>query len=261
MKLAISNIAWDKHDDPEILSLLRENGIKGIEIAPTKVWPEWSNATQASANAYRKQLFNEGFEIPALQAIVYGKPKLQLFNFETKQAFIDHFKFVAELSSALGAKVLVFGAPKNRLRGQLSTSDAIKYAAEVMHTIGEICCEYDVCIGWEHNPVEYGCDFITNAADAKEFVELINSPGIQLHLDSGGIHMCGGNIENTIQTMAPFVHYHISEPMLEPLANGIVDHKTALQTLQKINYTDWISIEMKPIKKTLLEQSIQKVTA
>lgn len=258
MKLAVSNIAWDIHNDPNIFSLLRKNGVQGIEIAPTKVWPDWNGANSSSAKKYRKRLFNEGFEVPALQAILFGKPELQLFVPEAKHALIEHIKYVSELGSVLGARVLVFGAPKNRRKGQLSTNEALKYAAEIMREIGEICSEFGVCIGWEHNPIEYGCDFITNAADARGFIDLIDSSGIQLHLDSAGLHMCGGNINEIIRSIGPFAHYHISEPMLAPLVGGVIDHKASLQTLRDISYKNWISIEMKTVETTVLEQSIRQ---
>ena len=257
MKLAVSNIAWEIHDDPGIFSILRESGVQGIEIAPTKIWPDWKGANSTSAQVYRKKLASEGFEVPALQAILFGKPELQLFAPEAKFALIEHIKYVCELGSAFGAKVLVFGAPKNRRRGQLSTNEAVNYATDLMQEIGEICSEFDVCIGLEHNPIEYGCDFITNAADARAFVDRVGSPGVQLHLDSGGLYMCGGDINETIKAVGPFIHYHISEPMLAPLAGGVIDHKASLETLNNINYDNWASIEMKSVDSSVLEHSIR----
>ena len=44
-RFAVSNIAWDRHDDPEVLALLRAHGVTGIEVAPPKVWPGWDGAT------------------------------------------------------------------------------------------------------------------------------------------------------------------------------------------------------------------------
>ena len=259
MKLAVSNIAWDTHDDPGVFSVLRENGVQGIEIAPSKVWPNWNGANSSSAKEYRKRLSNEGFEVPALQAILFGKPELQLFVPKTKHALIEHIKYISEIGSALGAKVLVFGAPKNRRKGQLSTNEAVNYAVEIMREVGDICSEFELCIGWEHNPIEYGCDFITNAADARDFVNLIDSPGIQLHLDSAGIHMCGGNISEVIRSAGPFVHYHISEPMLAPLVGGVIDHKTSIQTLKDLDYKNWVSIEMKSVEQKRLLESINLI--
>ena len=193
MKLAISNIAWETHNDPLVLRKLSELNINGIEIAPTKIWPNWKGASQQSAEIYKKQMADQGFQIPAMQAILFGKPELQLFDNDTHKSFLEHIKLVSDLAVGFGAKVLVFGAPKNRKRGQLATSDAMEIATEILAKAGEICHANQCCLGLEHNPVEYGCDFITNASDARQLVDIINHPGVQLHIDSAGLHMCGGN--------------------------------------------------------------------
>ena len=245
MKLSVSNIAWEQHDDPEILNELRNRGVTGIEVAPTKVWPEWLNATPVHATQYRKKLSAEGFKIPAMQAILFGRPELQIFDPDCHKTFFNHIKILADLAAALDTKVLVFGSPKNRLRGQLSTHEAMKRAADFFHEAAEICHAHDCCIGLEHNPVEYGCDFITNVADARELVKIVDHPGFKLHLDSAGIHMCGSNMKEVIKDAGEFVHFHVSEPMLAPISGGVVDHKKASSILKEIGYTGWVSIEMK----------------
>ncbi len=54
MKLAISNLAWDRGDDFEIAGLLRSMGINGVEIAPTKIWEKPLDATDAENDDYRQ---------------------------------------------------------------------------------------------------------------------------------------------------------------------------------------------------------------
>ncbi len=262
MKLAISNIAWEQHDDPTILELLTANNVTGIEVAPTKLWADWEGASYKNATKYRNIMLAKGFELPAMQAILFGKPELQLFDKSSHIAFLEHIKLVADLAGGFGSKVLVFGAPKNRKRGQTSYSEASDIAAEFFYKAGEICLQHDCCIGLEHNPVEYGCDFVTNVLDAKELVEKVNHEGFKLHVDSAGLHMCGGDIAEMIKTAEEFVHYHISEPMLEPIINGEVNQKEGIDTLRAINYEYWVSIEMKqPSSVELLEKSLQYVKA
>ena len=260
MKLAISNIAWEQHDDPIILELLKTNGVTGIEVAPTKIWQDWEGASHKGASEYKKAMQAKGFELPAMQAILFGKPELQLFDRTSHSAFLEHIKLVSELANGFGSKVMVFGAPKNRKRGQIPYSEAMKIAAEFLHKAGEICIENECCIGLEHNPVEYGCDFATNVLDAKELVEEVNHQGFKLHVDSAGLHMCGGNISDMINNAGEFVHYHISEPMLEPILNGVVDQKSGIETLKALDYKEWVSIEMKqPTSIELLEKSLKDV--
>jgi sugar phosphate isomerase/epimerase len=255
MKIAISNIAWERHDDPSVLKTLRDYGVSGIEVAPTRIWPYWEDASQKSAEMHRKRMADEGFEIPAMQAILFGMPELQLFDIQSHKAFFEHMKLVADIAAGLGAEILVLGAPKNRKRGQISMTLAMEKAKEFLYKAGEICFERGCCIGLEHNPIEYGCDFITNPADARELVDSISHPGVQLHLDSAGIHMCGGDIGTVIKGVVPFVHYHVSEPMLEPIVGGIVDHKKAFFALNEIDYSRFISVEMKQPKEFELVKS------
>ncbi len=260
MKLAISNIAWEQHDDPDILELLRANGVRGIEVAPTKVWQEWRGASYQKAKAYRSMMRDKGFELPAMQAILFGKPELQLFDTTSHQSFLEHIKHVAELANGLGSKIMVFGAPKNRKRGQVPYGEAMKIAAEFFFKAGEICLQHECCIGLEHNPVEYGCDFATNVLDAKQLVEQVSHEGFKLHLDAAGIHMCGGKMVEMIKRAYVFAHYHISEPMLEPIVGGVVDHKSGIDILQELGYQGWVSIEMKqPNSNDLLKGSVQLV--
>jgi len=54
-------------------------------------------------------------------------------------AFLEHIKRVSELGSGLGAKILVFGSPKNRRRGQLSMSRAMEKASILLLRAEEIC--------------------------------------------------------------------------------------------------------------------------
>lgn len=260
MKVAISNIAWETHDDPNILKLLTDNHISGIEVAPTKLWPNWERASYKGAKEYRTIMKEQGFELPAMQAILFGKPELQLFDKTSHTKFLEHLKFVSELANGFGSQILVFGAPKNRRRGQITHSEAMNLAAEFFRKAAEICEMNDCCIGLEHNPVEYGCDFVTNVMDAKELVGLVNNKGFKLHVDSAGLHMCGGNISDMINQAGEFAHYHISEPMLEPIFGGVVAHKKCIDTLNKLHYRKWISIEMKkPSSVQILEKSLEQV--
>jgi len=243
---AVSNIAWERHDDESILALLSEYGVTGVEIAPSKVWTDLGSVSEKAAAAYREFLADHGFSIPALQAILYGHPELQVFAPRTHSAFFDRLETVARIASWLGAPVLVFGAPKNRKRNGTAYSEAFKTAAEFFHKAGEIVAKYACVLGIEANPVEYQCDFITNTADAASLVAAADSKGIALHIDSGATAMTKEKIGDVISGLhTRFVHYHISEPMLENVSGNLVDHESAFRALKKIGYNGAVSIEMK----------------
>lgn len=245
MKLAVSNIAWERHDDPHILKLLKSNNVSGIEIAPTKLWPEWDGASYQKARDYKEKMKTHGFSLPAMQAILFGKPELQVFNGESHSSFFEHIKLLADIANGFGCQVLVFGSPKNRKRGTLPYDKAWNLALDFFYKAGEICDSQGCCIGLESNPTEYDCDFITHVMDAKKIVDEVNHPGFKLHLDSAGIHMNGEDIVSILEQVQDFVHYHISEPMLKPIHSGVVNQKRGLKNLKSMGYKKWVSIEMR----------------
>ena len=48
MKLAISNIAWRREEESEVLRQMQTHGVTGLEIAPTAVWPDPLSVTDAA---------------------------------------------------------------------------------------------------------------------------------------------------------------------------------------------------------------------
>ena len=55
LKLAISNIAWDKADDEAVYSCpCRQNGFTGLEIAPTRIFPEYPYENLTGAALVRR---------------------------------------------------------------------------------------------------------------------------------------------------------------------------------------------------------------
>lgn len=260
---AISNIAWGRHDDPAVLDLLAEYGISGIEVAPTKIWPDLTVPTERDVRRYADFLNERGFSVPAFQAILFGCPELQVFNQAMHKAFFERLEWIARMASWMGAKVLVFGAPKNRKRNGLCYAEAFRKATLFFKEAGKIVGKYSCVLGIEANPVEYQCDFLTNTADAEMLVQAVDSPEVALHIDSGATMMTNENIADVIENRKiPFVHYHVSEPMLENVANGSVNHRAAFKALKRIGYHGAISIEMKMKQPELenLEAALKTVT-
>ena len=261
---SVSNIAWDRHDDPAVFRLLSKYGVNGIEIAPSKIWNDLRTVSPDDAKEYRSLLADHGFSVPAFQAILYGCPQLQVFDPETHEAFLERIRLIAEIASHLGAKVLVFGAPKNRRRNGLEYYDAFDRACGFFRKAGAIAADYGCALGIEANPVEYQCDFLTCTADAERFVMAVDSPGVVLHIDSGATAMTHERIEDVLTTrQIAFAHYHISEPMLDNAETSRkVDHLAAFRALKQIHYRGAVSIEMKsqPPEFENLKRALQYIT-
>lgn len=245
MKLAVSNIAWPASCHHEAFALLAASGIAGVEVAPTTIWPEWKNITPASLRAFRQTVLDAGLEIAALQAILFQKPDLQLFGDETsRRALRNHLHVCAGIAAALGAQCVVFGAPKNRLRGSLSETDALNRAAELFAEIAPVFASNGTCLVFEPNPAVYGCDFATASHTAAHLVRTVNSAGFRLHLDTACLHLAGEDPAQAIPAhWGHLAHFHVSEAHLGPFDSPQLNHPAAAQSLQ--SYRHWISLEMR----------------
>lgn len=262
MKLAISNIAWPAEMDDTILPLL-QNQVAAVEIAPTRLWPDWQFDEIAIA-AWRQTLQHHGLVCSSLQALVYGRPNLQLFGPpEARAALVTHLKRVAKLAAKLGAKPMVFGAPKQRDRGNLSEAAAFAAAVEVFAEVGDYCDQQGVCLCIEPNPPQYGCNFVTNSQQGAELVRSVNSPGFRLHLDAAGMHLAGEETARALESTADVLeHIHVSEPNLSDFAAPQVNHAQVAAGLKAIGWNKWVSIEMAASTDPIasVKQAIETVT-
>lgn len=246
MKLAISNIAWDPADDDTVSGMLRHEGLQGIELAPTVRWAKPLEISPEEARAYREWWTSRDLQIVAMQSLLFGRPDLQLFgNEESRRDLLVYLGRIFELGTWLGARAMVFGAPKNRQRGALPAEHAIEIAIEFFDAAARRAEEYDVVLCLEPNPSDYGCDFITTTAQALELVRHVGRPGLRVQGDMGALTLAGEG-PSVLAEAAPHIgHFHISEPYLAEPGTGDADHAVAASALRQGGYQGWLSIEMR----------------
>lgn len=244
MKLSVSNLAWPQGADEEAATILSRLGVRAVELAPGKAWPNPTNTTETEAVAVRNWWAERGFEIVAFQALVFGRPELQLFGeADIRQEFAEHLKKIARLAGWVGAGVLVFGSPKNRRKESLPMPEAIGQAAEFFRPLGNFAAEQKTSFGIEANPIEYGCDFVTKLDQAVELVKAVNSSGFGLHLDTGGLYLSKDPLPQ-LEVIRP-IHFHISEPNLVPIGQTVrFPHSTYAEWIHNQNYSGYFSVEM-----------------
>jgi sugar phosphate isomerase/epimerase len=179
-----------------------------------------------------------------MQALLFGRPDLELFG-RTRSQLAEYLYRVIELGAGLGARALVFGSPKSRLRGSLSLADAMASATEFFRDIGDVAAQHGVVIAIEANPPEYGCDFVTRTSEALALARAVASAGIGINGDLGGMTMSGDDPTATLESARDrLVHFHASEPNLVELGAS-ANHAAAAAGLAAAKYTGWIAIEMR----------------
>ena len=90
MRLSISNIAWSADEDRQIYGLMRQNDYSGLEIAPTRFFPDapYDRLTDMSllAGELREKY---GLSVCSMQSILYGKDQ-NLFDEEGSAELIAY---------------------------------------------------------------------------------------------------------------------------------------------------------------------------
>lgn len=261
-KIAISNIAWTGNNE-QVFELLAALGLGGIEVAPGKVNNGWDALNTSVIRNYRNACDSFGLVIPSFQAFLYGKPELQLLG--DKQSFSalkQHMKFVCDLADVAGAKVLVFGAPKNRLVFGHTYEDALKLAQERLAALAEICWQHRISIGLEAVPQAYGGEIITSYKESANIVTVVNHPGLVFHLDAGCTFLNDDSISQAIELNAGSIaHFHISQPKLTDFSEPADYHLSAARVLNAVGYDRWLCIEMLQSENALysIEQAVNFV--
>ena len=252
MHLVVSNLAWHPEQEAEALDLLRNSGISGIEVAPRKIFGDLLGVMRQEAEQYRESLQKRGFTIPALQAYLFGRSELKLFREGSRTDFVLYTKRALSLTAWLGANILVFGAPKNRRYEGIPPKDAMEIARVVFCELGVLAYELGVFLCIEPNPAEYGCEFLTNVAQAAAFVRDVAHPGVALQLDVGCMRLAGDDIRMAIEENVDILrHVHVSKPFLSLFDSADAGDRVAAEALQRVGYRGWISLEMLPGTKPL----------
>jgi len=262
MKLAISNIAWDKSEDAAVFGLMLKYGFTGLEVAPGRVFEQPFEAAQKDITGFLLNISSYGIKPVAMQALLFGRPDLKIFGpEETRKQTLEYLKNVILFAQRLGIGALVFGSPKNRDTGGMEKTAAEKIAIFFFRELAVFAARHGAKVCIEPNPAIYGTDFINTTNEAALFVKSVNNSAFSIHIDTGAIIMNGEDPARSAGVLAPrSAHVHISEPGLDPVpqATSIEIHEKIASALRKNNYAGFVSIEMKKPDAVKRLETIEK---
>ncbi len=236
MKLSISNIAWDAADDAAMYAMMKECGYAGLEIAPTRIFPQNPYDRLAEAKEWREAC---GFVLPSMQSIWYGKNG-NIFCDQQREELLEYTYKAIDFAAALNCRNLVFGCPKNR---QIPHSGYRDVAVSFFREIAAYAAECGRVIGMEANPSIYNTNFINTTKEALELVKEVNSPGFLLNLDVGTMIYNGEDVDILSNNISRISHVHISEPYLKAIEERDI-HNQLATVLKQGEYGGFVSIEM-----------------
>jgi sugar phosphate isomerase/epimerase len=247
VNVAISNIAWDRHEDEPVRGVLESHGVKGVEVAPTKVWDRPLEATDDDLLAYSRWWAGRGMAVVAAQSLLFGRPDLVLFREpEARARMLAYLSEVVRVCATLGARALVFGSPGNRIVGGMPRREAMEIAVRFFSDLGDVASEHGTCLCIEANPAEYGADFVQTTAEATDLVRRVANPGFRLHADVSTMIINGEECEAAIEDGFDLLrHVHVSEPHLGIVGAWPAYHARVANRLRTLGYDRWVSIEMR----------------
>ncbi|MBR2725717.1 sugar phosphate isomerase/epimerase [Candidatus Saccharibacteria bacterium] len=245
MRLSASNIGWSKKEDDAMYEFLKENGYRGVEVAPTRVTEVNPYDDIESVKVFAEKMkVRYGLSISSMQSIWYGKTENIFGSEEERKSLIDYTKRAIDYAAEAGCNNLVFGCPKNRnIREGMSKEECFEKALRFFREIGKYASEKNVVIAIEANPEIYGTNFINTTQEALELAEKIDCDGVKVNLDVGTM-IYNDEKADILKGKVKLIHHvHISEPNLVAIKKREL-HEQIVEILEKEKYAGYLSVEM-----------------
>ena len=256
--IAISNIAWTADNDSDVFEVMQSLNVTNLEISPFR---ETKTTSTAQINDLILHTDKFNLRIVSFQALMFRHPELTMFeNSTTRQATLKHLSKIIELAGSIGAKTLIFGAPKAKLLMHHNYKEAFAIALEFFDSIAQIAQKNGVVFCIEPTPSIYGADFIRNTSEAMDIINAIDNEGLALNLDIGAMILNGEDITVGIRQNAKRIgHVHVSEPQLVRISLNQNFHREVAGALKEVKYNKIVSIEMKASKRNNLKRTSETI--
>ena len=244
MKLSISNIAWDQEDDVEIFEEMQNLGYKGLEIAPTKIFPVEPYNNIKVACEWKNRVCNQyGFGISSIQSIWFGRKENLFSSIDEYNYLLDYTKKIIEFAGALECHNIVFGCPSNR-RIDNNYEQNYHNAKEFFYQLSDCLEKNNTIIAIEPVPEIYNTNFLNTTKETVQFVSDLDMKNVRVNLDLGTMIFNNEQAEIIGEASAYINHVHISEPNLLPVNDRKI-HKDVIKLLVQSGFEGYLSIEMK----------------
>lgn len=257
MKLSISNIAWGTEYDLDVYRLMEQYSFNGLEIAPTRIFPQTPYEKLKEARKWSTFLRNTyGFEIPSMQSIWYGRKENIFTSMRERDVLLDYTIQAVDFAAVIGCRNLVFGCPRNRNLPEGANADT---AVEFFKELGDYAYEKGTVIGLEANPPIYNTNYINDTKSALALIKQVASKGFKLNLDVGTMIQNQESILDLKNNVYLINHVHISEPGLRPIRENNL-HYELKELLCKEQYVGFVSIEVgKTDNISIIQEQIKYV--
>ncbi len=250
VKFSVSNIAWTKEYDEEMYRYLKQEGFEGIEIAPTRIFPEKPYEKIEQASQYATYLKDDyDLNVSSIQSIWFGRKENIFSSLEERQSLLHYTKQAIDFASSMNCHNLVFGCPKNRAYDEnADLSVAIPFFKE----LGDYAYSKKTALAMEANPPIYQTNFINSTKEAIGLIKKVDSKGFLLNLDIGTMIENNETVDAIENNFDLINHIHVSEPNLVAIQKREL-HQDLAKLMNEKCYAGYVSLELKT------QDSLEKV--
>lgn len=257
MKLSVSNIGWTAGQDNQVYELMKKYGFSGLEIAPTRIFPEAPYDQLEEAGIWAEDMKKKyGFCVSSMQSIWYGRKERIFGTSEEFARLVEYTEKAINFAAAVDCRNLVFGCPGNR---SVPVGSDLSTGIDFFREIGGYAAIKGTVIGLEANPPIYNTNYINDTASAFQLIDQVGSDGFRLNLDVGTMIYNDERAEDLKGKVHLINHVHISEPGLKPITERRL-HSELKHILLKENYQGFVSVEMGKVEDIhILEEKMRYI--
>jgi sugar phosphate isomerase/epimerase len=249
---------------------LKSAGYEGIEIAPFTLAPDPVDITAEQRRQYRRIIQDEGLQFAGLHWLMVSPKGLHVTTPDKalRARSWGHIRNLIDLCADLGPDgVIVFGSPQQRsTTGGLTRQEATRNYIEGLAAVAPQAEDRGVTVLVEALPVGQS-DVVQNLAEAVAIVQEIDSSAIRTMFDTHNAVDESEPHPALVERYFAFLrHVHVNEMDGRYPGTGDYDFGALFETLIRLDYRHWVSLEVfdfKPGAAEIARQSIahlQRVT-
>lgn len=235
------------------LYVLKKNGIKYIELPVSKILPDYE-IDKKKIQLFLNKITKYNIKISSIQAIFFKK-KLNVLKENDHEETIKHLNKIILISKLLKTKNIIFGSPRNRIKGAISNKKAFKIFSNLLSKIQTKLVKNNITFCIEPNSKYYGCDFILNSSQALKFINFSKIRNLGINFDTGNALLENDKKKILKKNQKYFKNFQISEKNLQGLKIDIKKHQKLLKKFhikKQFISLETLNLNLNDFKKSLL---------
>jgi sugar phosphate isomerase/epimerase len=242
-KYSISQLALPEKVTEEVIDLLKLRGITGIELLPARLTNNWSEWSSEKLYDFSDLLKRKKIVTPAFQGIFYKTNISNIFFKNEQKLIINHIQKICKLAKIFDVNIMIIGAPYLRLLSKSSKKNDIEYSIILFKILSSICENNGIKLCIEAIGGDSNQNFISNHIELCEYIKLVDSHGMGLHVDSSILIEKNEAVEEIIKYGIEISHFHISENKLQPYLCSSKSQLRIIKKLKENKVKCWFSFE------------------